>query len=291
MTVRSEEELRAGRDRKKTLRVRTVSGFVFMALMIACSMFKAAFPAVMAIAAVIMMNEYLSITIGRGQTLQKVLAMITVASLILLVFFYLGSGLPGRYILLSAIPLTAEYIVLLYLNDSTDLYTKGITIFAAILYIGLPLTLTNLLVFDARGAFDGRMFLATMILVWANDSGAYIFGMLFGQNPGHKLCPRISPKKSWEGVWGGLAFTAIAAFLLKVIGLLPPAWWHCVALTFIAAVFADFGDLVESQLKRHYGVKDAGRIMPGHGGLLDRFDSLLFVLPAVVIYLKMFGII
>lgn len=92
-------------------------------------------------------------------------------------------------------------------------------------------------------------------------------------------------------VWGGLAFTAIAAFLIQVTRLFPLAWWHCIALALIAAVFADYGDLVESQVKRHYGVKDAGRIMPGHGGLLDRFDSLLFVIPVVVIYLKMFRIL
>lgn len=280
-----------GREARKAVTVRSMSGFVFMALMIACSLCKYAFPVVMVAVIIITMNEYLAMTIGKGERLQKWLSVTVSVSAFLLTYFSLGFGLPRRYILLPVIPILAEFIAMLYLNNSTESYTKGANLFTAMIYIGLPLTLANLLVFDVHGNYSGKVILSTMFLVWANDCGAYVFGMLFGQNPGHKLFPSVSPKKSWEGVWGGVLFTAVAAVLIRIFHIFPFGWWYCAAIAVIAVVFADFGDLVESQVKRHYGVKDAGTIMPGHGGLLDRFDSLLFVLPAAVVFFKLFQLV
>ena len=276
---------------KKSVTVRSISGFIFMALMIVGALWKYAFPVVMLCVMVILMDEYLQLAIGDGEWLQKSLSIISGVSLFLLVYLHYGFGLPAKYILLCIIPILADFIVLLYLNNDTEKYTKGLSLFSVLIYIALPLTLSNLMVFNASGDYDGKMILTMMLLVWANDCGAYIFGMLFGQNPGHKLFPSISPKKSWEGVWGGAFFTIIAAVILCLIKFVSLGCGHFAILAIIAVVFADYGDLVESQIKRHYGVKDAGNIMPGHGGLLDRFDSLLFVLPAAVIYLKMASLV
>jgi phosphatidate cytidylyltransferase len=276
---------------KKSVTIRSISGIFFMALMIAGAMWKYAFPIVMLCVMVILMDEYLQLAIGDGEWLQKGLSILAGVSGFVLTYFYCGFGMPAKYILLCIVPVLANYIVMLYGNNDTERYTKGMALFSSLVYIPFPLILANLLVFTPEGSYSGLILLTVMILVWANDCGAYIFGMMFGQNPGHKLFPSVSPKKSWEGVWGGAFFTAIAALILYLIHFIPIELGHFAILSVIAIVFADFGDLVESQFKRHYGVKDSGTIMPGHGGLMDRFDSLLFVLPAAVIYLKLTSLI
>ena len=119
--------------------------------------------------------------------------------------------------------------------------------------------------------------------MWINDTGAYLTGTLLGR---HRLFPSISPKKSWEGFAGGTLLTLLPAFWMSnVMGILSRTDWICMAV--IVSVFGVFGDLTESLIKRNAGVKDSGAIMPGHGGILDRFDSVLFVVPVSFFYLMM----
>ena len=136
--------------------------------------------------------------------------------------------------------------------------------------------------------------LSVFIFLWTNDTGAYCSGSLFGK---HKLFPRISPAKSWEGSIGGGVFVLIAAAIVGYFAnsgeslhtLNIPEW---MGLGLVVAVFGTWGDLVESLFKRTIGVKDSGNILPGHGGMLDRFDSSLMAIPAAVIYLytlQLFG--
>lgn len=127
-----------------------------------------------------------------------------------------------------------------------------------------------------------------MIILWSSDVGAYIFGMTFGQKHGHKLFPSISPKKSWEGYWGSLFTSLLAGYLLYRFSLLPTGIAHALVIALIINIFGTLGDLAESQLKRHFGVKDAGKIMPGHGGLLDRFDGAILSFPVAIAYLMIF---
>ena len=123
--------------------------------------------------------------------------------------------------------------------------------------------------------------LFAVTLVWATDSGAYFVGTLIGK---HKLAPNISPNKSWEGFWGGMAGAVVIAVLgFKLLGL---GWAQLPALallTVVAAMMSVAGDLFESLLKRHSGHKDSGRLIPGHGGMLDRLDSLLAALPVFMV--------
>lgn len=117
-----------------------------------------------------------------------------------------------------------------------------------------------------------------MLIVWLTDSGAYIIGKQFGK---HKLAPRISPNKTWEGSIGG---TLAATIILAVYLWFFPVgydWGVMVILTLLLSIIGQFGDLIESALKRFYGVKDSGNILPGHGGILDRFDSMLLVMPCL----------
>ena len=124
-----------------------------------------------------------------------------------------------------------------------------------------------------------------MVLVWMSDVGAYALGMAFGQRENsRKLAPEISPKKSWAGVAGGLLFTFATAAVIYITGLFDLPLWKWVVAAIIVVVLGILGDLFESLIKRHYALKDAGRIVIGHGGLLDRFDAAVFAIPAVTIF-------
>jgi phosphatidate cytidylyltransferase len=128
------------------------------------------------------------------------------------------------------------------------------------------------------------LFLYVLILTWAYDTGAYFTGITLGR---HFLCPRLSPKKTWEGVAGGLAAAVGAALLFQALHPLF-AYGHTVALGLLIGGACQVGDLVESVFKRLADVKDSGTLIPGHGGLLDRCDGLLFSAPAAYFYLKLF---
>jgi phosphatidate cytidylyltransferase len=148
-------------------------------------------------------------------------------------------------------------------------------------YVALPIAMLN----GIMSITAPRLLLGMFIFIWLYDTGAYCVGMLLGR---HRLFERISPKKSWEGVIGGVAFCVAGAYathhwfneFFQVPDL--TVW---VGMSVVVAVFATFGDLVESLIKRTVGVKDSGNLLPGHGGIHDRIDSLLLVTPAVFIYL------
>jgi len=171
----------------------------------------------------------------------------------------------------------------MYRKKDSPIENVAITVFP-ILYIALPISIINLLVFPEGKEilFQPNVFIAVLVIIWIYDSGAYIFGVSFGK---HRLFERISPKKSWEGAIGGTIVAIVSSYFIQLfvpeIGLV-----HWMVLSLLIAISATFGDLTESLIKRTVGVKDSGNFFPGHGGFLDRFDSLLFVVPVVVLYLK-----
>lgn len=115
-----------------------------------------------------------------------------------------------------------------------------------------------------------------LLIVWTTDSGAYFTGRRFGKN---KLWPEISPNKTIEGFVGGIVIAVVAVIIMQLISPFDVSWGALILIAIVSSIFGQMGDLVESAIKRHYDVKDSGTILPGHGGILDRFDSLLFVLP------------
>jgi phosphatidate cytidylyltransferase len=133
--------------------------------------------------------------------------------------------------------------------------------------------------------YNHEITLGFMFLLWANDSGAYLIGMSLGKN---KLFERISPKKSWEGFFGGLV-VAIGVAVLCSLFFTTLAVQHWIVMAILVTLFGTFGDLVESMFKRSMNVKDSGKLLPGHGGFLDRFDGLLIAAPMVYSYLVLFS--
>jgi phosphatidate cytidylyltransferase len=155
-------------------------------------------------------------------------------------------------------------------------------------YIALPFSALNLLAFphsaENAPSYQWIWIIALFIFIWVNDSGAYLIGINFGKN---RLWERISPKKSWEGFFGGFVFSIIAA--IGFAHFYPQtAWYHWIALSIAVVILSTYGDLVESMIKRALGVKDSGKSLPGHGGFLDRFDSLLLAVYVMVVYLQLF---
>lgn len=154
--------------------------------------------------------------------------------------------------------------------------------FLSLIYVAVPLILANYINVSSSGKYS-KLLLSVFVLVWANDSFAYLTGMAIGK---HKLFERITPKKTWEGFIGGILGTMLVAWLLKdFVGVNSILAWELTA--FLIAIAAVIGDFIESLFKRSVGIKDSGKIMPGHGGILDRIDSLLFVFPIVFIYFQL----
>ncbi len=190
----------------------------------------------------------------------------------------------GRASLLGTLTVVTLLAFLWFLFRYGDLGTVGArvsTTLAGVLYVSVLLTFVALLKKLPHGAHGEWIFLA-MTLTWFGDTGAYFTGRAFGK---HKLYAAISPGKTMEGAVGGLLGSVLAVVIAKLWYLSGTlAWWDCVALAIPAGALGQIGDLCESMIKRAYGVKDSGVIMPGHGGILDRVDALAFSTPVIYWY-------
>ncbi|MCD7898511.1 MAG: phosphatidate cytidylyltransferase [Bacteroides sp.] len=206
-----------------------------------------------------------------------------------LAFFGFCTGLAGSYIFIP-------YLLLLMYMLISELYLKKVNpvgnwaySMLSQIYIGLSFSLLNVLAFQYNAetytveGYNYLLPLSIFIFIWLSDTGAYCVGSLIGK---HRLFERISPKKSWEGSIGGavlaIASSLILAHLFPETGMSMIKW---AGLAAVVVLFGTWGDLTESLLKRQLGVKDSGNILPGHGGMLDRFDSALMAIPAAVVYI------
>lgn len=190
---------------------------------------------------------------------------------------------PEDFVLLSALLLSpfifSAFIYELYMGSDQP-FTNIAYIFLGMIYIGVPFALLDFVAFNGEFFYANTVF-GILLMTWANDTGAYLVGSQFGRR---KLFERISPNKTWEGTIGGIVITVIISFVLSQL-FDELDTWDWLILGLIVAIFGTLGDLIESMLKRSVNVKDSGNLLPGHGGVLDRFDGFIFVLPFVAAYL------
>ena len=270
---------------------RTVSAIGFAAIMLAALLTnKYIFGAVMLFALVVMMREFLKMTCGKNYWFSQILSILAGATLFTLIYLFKGFDFPGRLVILAFVPVFLLMINSLYVKDKSR-FDKFSNLYTALMYIAVPWSLLNFAVFNAEGEFSGLLLLCFFAIIWGTDVGAYLFGITLGQKYGKKLFPSISPKKSWIGFWGGLFTAVLVAVALHYLGMFAFDLKHCICMALILSVTGVYGDLIESQWKRHYEVKDSGTIIPGHGGLLDRFDSALIAIPIGIIYLVVMNVL
>ena len=270
---------------------RTISGIGFVAIMLAALLTnKYVFGTVMLLSLIIMMKEFLKMTCGKNYWFSQILSILAGATLFSLIYLFKGFNFPGRLVILAFVPVFVLMINSLYVKDKSR-FDKFSNLYAALIYIAVPWSLLNFAVFNGEGEFNGILLLCFFAIIWGTDVGAYLFGITLGQRYGKKLFPSISPKKSWIGFWGGIAMAVGVAVALHYAGLFCFDLIHCICIALLLAVTGVYGDLIESQWKRHYEVKDSGTIIPGHGGLLDRFDSALIAIPIGIIYLVVMNVL
>ena len=270
---------------------RTISGIGFAAVMLAAFLTNEyVYGVVMLLSLIIMMKEFLTMTCGNNYPYSQMLSILSGAVLFTLIYLYKAFDFPGRLVILAFVPVFLLMINSLYLKDKSR-FDKFANLYTALMYIAVPWSLLNFAVFNAAGEFNGILLLCFFCIRWGTDVGAYLFGITLGQKYGKKLFPSISPKKSWIGFWGGLVTAIGVAVALHYVGLFGFDLIHCIFMGALLCIAGVYGDLIESQWKRHYNVKDSGNVIPGHGGLLDRFDSALIAIPIGIIYLVVMNVL
>jgi len=261
---------------------RVAFGTVYLVIIIgSLFMGKFAFGFVFLLINLIALYEFYALSVASGASPLIIPSLIT-GGVAFILAFLVSANLTDPRMLLLVIPFIVLIFILALYSDKPDVIRNTAISFLGIIYVSIPLSVINFLAFPSShaNAYTHRIILGIMTLVWINDSGAYLVGISIGR---HRLFERISPKKSWEGAIGGAVVTLICAlWLQQIMGALERTDWLFLAL--IVSVFGVFGDLTESLFKRSVGQKDSGKIIPGHGGLLDRIDSILFVMPLAAVY-------
>ena len=283
----------------KNIITRSMSGIVYVALIV-CALLAGPdwFMSLTALFALLGVLEFQKLTDGESRSdiiglLIKTVDIAAATGLCMatysdLSFVFFDGLLLGGYMIVR--------LVLALYDRRPDAFSAVGRSVLSVMYIGLPLALAALADRETNhNVLSDHLILIMFIMIWLNDTGAYCVGSLIGR---HRLLPRLSPKKSWEGFWGGLFF-CIAAGAACYFALSPDAGlisgcgslltWIGLGMT--VCVFSTWGDLFESLIKRTLGVKDSGNLIPGHGGILDRIDSLLFAAPATFVYALLTGLL
>lgn len=264
----------------KNVIIRALSGIVYVALIVAGIFggFNAYYGLALLLAVVATIELHKIIDANKVPSINLIIDELIAISIITIPFYFC------KFTVAVAICfILLRFATQLYIKSGNPIKELGNSSLVQ-LYISLPLAISVYLYSLTNSVLVFSIFL----FIWLNDTGAFCIGTMFGK---HRLFLRISPKKSWEGFWGGLIVCFIVAFLLKYYNILETDLnlMEYSIFSVVISIFATFGDLIESMLKRSLNIKDSGHIIPGHGGILDRIDSLLFVSPAIMLYLILIG--
>ena len=272
---------------------RTITGVLFVVILVGCILYSPlSFGILFTIISALSVYEFAHLMNQSGEvSINKAITGLGGAYLFLALMGFCTSATDTRVFL--------PYLALLLYLMITELYLKkknpiGNWAFSMLsqLYVALPFALLNVLAFQntpevSSVTYNPILPLSVFIFIWLSDTGAYCVGSMMGK---HRLFERISPKKSWEGSIGGGIFS-IASSLAFAHFFPFMSVWQWAGLAVIVVIFGTWGDLTESLMKRQLGIKDSGNILPGHGGMLDRFDSALMAIPAAVVYLYILTIL
>ena len=277
-------------DKLKNMTIRAITGTIFVAAVVTCFLLPEAMMFLFALVTALSVWEFTGLVNNSGDVRVNRFICTVAGVYLFLAFAGFCSGITPAAVFIPYL-LTVVYLFIseLYTKAPNPINNWAYTMLSQ-MYIALPFSMINVVAFHSTGdahVYDYLLPLSIFIFLWTNDTGAYISGSLLGR---HKLFPRVSPGKSWEGsIGGGLLVLAVAALVGYLANssegghtLSIPAW---MGLGLVVVFFGTWGDLVESLFKRTLGIKDSGNILPGHGGMLDRFDSSLMAFPAAVVYL------
>ena len=275
----------------KNFIVRTITSVFFVAAIVTSFLNPRAMALLFSIVTGMTIWEYCSLVNDRPYiSVNRFISTISGVYLFLAMAGYNSGLTPATVFIPYLVSIVYLMVAELYMKAKDPINNWAYTMLSQ-LYIALPLSLLNVLAFRSNGYNIQYSYLAPLaifVFLWINDAGAYCVGSLIGR---HKLFPRISPGKSWEGSIGGGLLVIVAAVAIwhlttiygyNDLGLSAYEW---AGLGLVVVVFGTWGDLIESLFKRTLGIKDSGNILPGHGGMLDRFDSTLMAVPAAVVYL------
>ena len=267
---------------------RSLTGIIFAGVLLAGTMIHSLVFAVVFIAiSVLTQFEFYKLVEQAGYKPQKRVGLTLGILLFTICFLAVRKFIPYQFCLLLF-----PFIVLIFLSEvlrkKEGALQNSLITLAGFVYTAIPFSLLNFIVFPGfpeNNMFYPWILAGILFIVWVYDSTAYFAGSMLGK---HKMCKSISPKKSWEGLIAGAVFAIIMGILNAVIfQSLSMLSWIITAV--IIVIFGTFGDLFESKIKRDLNIKDSGTILPGHGGFLDRFDSLLFAIPVVYVWLILGG--
>jgi phosphatidate cytidylyltransferase len=269
---------------------RAITGVLFVAILVGCILYDSfSFGILFTIISALTIYEFGQLVNMRveGVKINKTITMLGGAYLFVAIMgFCTNAGQEGSKIFIPYVLLLLYMMISeLYLKKENPVLNWAYSMLSQ-LYIGLPFAMLNILAFNYNKEYNSVSYvsilpLSVFIFIWLNDTGAYCIGSLIGK---HRLFERISPKKSWEGsIGGGVVAIGVSFLLAHYFPFM--SMWEWAGLALVVVIFGTWGDLTESLLKRQLHVKDSGTILPGHGGMLDRFDSALMAIPAAVVYM------
>ena len=263
---------------------RALTGTLFVIVLSTAIYFSAYSYALLFLAVVVLgMQELRNVAKEHFNKLSFAFSMSIGLLLYVLFFAVAAEQLPAKFLLAIPASIALAQVAMLY-NKVAQPFTKLAWCFLLPMYVALPFACMHFLVFK-HGVYQYKPLLGFFILLWSSDTFAYLFGRAFGK---HKLFERHSPKKTWEGSLGGAVLSLIISYFLYLgFNIYSPALWAAMAM--VVVVGGTWGDLTESMLKRNFSIKDSGNILPGHGGILDRFDGLLISMPLLVLLLQFFA--